>query len=267
MPPHLSGPNIGYALTPINLANGAPCGPTQVLSSATMHALQVAAARELANPKVRAGAGRRAGAGDATVAGRGPARERLCAGRWARCRWACCWARCWACCWACCWARCWARCICLLNAPPPFPPQYEPPPHHYGMPHAGPHHHPGVKLEPHPHMPHHHHHHPYGAPPPAAPTPGGGRDSSYSQETAVDQEQYGARGSAAGVDRQTSSNYGKQVQPVAGLPDLGTRWVVRLDCVEGLGCSAVTVCVRGGLRALAGLRLFPGGSGASGPAM
>jgi hypothetical protein len=58
LPPHLSGPNVGYALTPINLATGQPCGPTQVLSSATMHALQVAAARELANPgKVRGSRG------------------------------------------------------------------------------------------------------------------------------------------------------------------------------------------------------------------
>jgi hypothetical protein len=75
-----------------------------------------------------------------------------------------------------------------------------------------PHPHPGVKLE---HMPHHPH--PYGAPSPAAPTPG--RDSSFSQETAVDQEQYGGRGSAAG----TSSSYGKPAQPLAGLPDVAAR--------------------------------------------
>jgi hypothetical protein len=88
------------------------------------------------------------------------------------------------------------------------PLQYEHPHERYGMPMGGPH-------DPKQH-------------------PGYGRDNSYSHdETAVDKDYYRQQG--GGLERQTSGNYGKSSQKVAGLPDIASsRWV---DCVAG-DCGA-----------------------------
>lgn len=109
------------------------------------------------------------------------------------------------------------------------PLQYEHPHERYGMPMGGPH-------DPKQHA-------------------GYGRDHSYSHdETAVDQDYYRQQG--GGLERQTSGNYGKSSQKVAGLPDIASsRWVdcgwtvggPWVDCgwtVGGLWARASACCCR-----------------------